>query len=54
MLIKHHLVNQEKDEAEYFLLSSLQPQVNKSAITFSDWNLDKHSIDCLCKRIALE
>ena len=28
MLIKDHLVNQEKGEVEYFLLSSLHPQVN--------------------------
>ena len=29
MLIKDHLVNQEKGEVEYFLLSSLHPQVNR-------------------------
>ena len=28
MLIKDHLVNQENGEVEYFLLSSLHPQVN--------------------------
>ena len=29
MLIKDHLVNQEKGEVEYFLLSSLHLQVNR-------------------------
>ena len=29
MSIKDHLVNQEKGEVEYFLLSSLHPQVNR-------------------------
>ena len=47
MLIKDHLVNQEKGEVEYFLLSSLHLQVN--------WQLLLHYIrDCLCKRMAFE
>ena len=29
MLIKDHLVNQEKGEVEYFLLSSLHSRVNR-------------------------
>ena len=29
VLIKDHLVNQEKGEVKYFLLSSIQPQVNR-------------------------
>ena len=51
MLIKDHLVNQEKGEVEYFLLSS---STGKSTIIFSDWNLNKQFRDSLCKCIALE
>ena len=29
MLMKDHLVNQEKDKMEYFLISPLRPQVNR-------------------------
>ena len=52
MLIKDHLVNQEKGEVENCLL--FIRSTGKSAIIFSDWNLKKHSRDRLCKRIALE
>ena len=33
---------------------TLTLHTGKSAIIFSEWNLNEHPRDCLCKRIALE
>ena len=48
MLIKDHLVNQEKGEIEYFF-TFFVTSTGRSAIICSDWNLHKHSRDCLRK-----
>ena len=41
MLIKYHLLNREKGEVEHFFTFFIT-STGKSAIIFSDWNLNKH------------